>query len=287
MAGATDVEMMDATKNAAEGTTAGGIVSSEKSADAQYLDDLKQFFKMIERAVSQQDFQQMHRPVCAITHLRHRTNINVLLRVVHGLFQKQSDQQRYLDYLGDLTKTATTAAIAAPSSDKAKKAPLPEFDVYVHMLTLMFLIDERRTAQALQCADALMEKIGSIEHRRTIDSLAARFYYFYALAHEQAGGVQAMRRILLVRLRTATLRCDDEGQAYLINALLRSYVRDHLYTQADKLVSRLTFPENVHNNQLARYHFYLGRVKSTRLQYSEAFQHLQQATRKAPQVRGV
>jgi 26S proteasome regulatory subunit N3 len=53
---------------------------------------------------------------------------------------------------------------------------------------------------------------------------------------------------------------DDEGQSYLINAILRSYIEDNQYQQADKLVSRITFPDNVHNNQVIRYHYYLGRI---------------------------
>jgi len=60
------------------------------------------------------------------------------------------------------------------------------------------------------------------------------------------------------RLRTCTLRSDHEGQSTLMNLLLRNYLTYNLYDQADKLVSKATFPESASNNEWARYLFYLG-----------------------------
>lgn len=61
------------------------------------------------------------------------------------------------------------------------------------------------------------------------------------------------------RLRTATLRSDFDGQASILNLLLRNYLHYNLIEQADKLVSKSTFPETASNNEWARYLFYLGR----------------------------
>ena len=78
------------------------------------------------------------------------------------------------------------------------------------------------------------------------------------------------------------MRHDDETQASLINCLLRNYVYYNLYDQADKLVSKTTFPTSAGNPQLARYHYYIGRIKAVQLNYSEAHTNLQQALRRAP-----
>jgi len=56
-----------------------------------------------------------------------------------------------------------------------------------------------------------------------------------------------------------------------------------LYDQADKLVSKATFPETAGNNQQARYMYYLGRIKAIQLDYTASHTHLLQAIRKAPQ----
>lgn len=69
----------------------------------------------------------------------------------------------------------------------------------------------------------------------------------------------------------------------LLNLLLRNYLESSLYDQADKLTSKSAFPEQASNNQLARYLYYLGRIKSIQLDYTEALRNLQQALRKAPQ----
>ena len=60
------------------------------------------------------------------------------------------------------------------------------------------------------------------------------------------------RPALHARLRTATLRNDFEGQAVLINCLLRNYLHYNLYNQADKLVLKCTFPEQASNSEWAR-----------------------------------
>ena len=91
-----------------------------------------------------------------------------------------------------------------------------------------------------------------------------------------------LNRLFLAAQRTASLRHDDEAQAALINCLLRSYISYNLYDQADKLVSKTTFPTSASNAQFARYHYYLGRIKVVQLNYTDAHTNLQQAIRRAP-----
>lgn len=66
---------------------------------------------------------------------------------------------------------------------------------------------------------------------------------------------------LHARLRTATLRHDADGQATLLNLLLRNYLHYSLYDQAEKLVSKSVFPEQANNNEWARYLYYTGEVQ--------------------------
>ncbi|XP_023219107.1 probable 26S proteasome non-ATPase regulatory subunit 3 [Centruroides sculpturatus] len=85
------------------------------------------------------------------------------------------------------------------------------------------------------------------------------------------------------RLRTATLRNDFEGQAVLLNCLLRNYLHYNLYYQAFKLVEKSAFPEVASNNEWARFLYYLGRINAIQLEYTKAHKNLLQAIRKAPQ----
>jgi 26S proteasome regulatory subunit N3 len=94
---------------------------------------------------------------------------------------------------------------------------------------------------------------------------------------------QTDNRFMLAALRTATLRYDTDTQGTLLTLLLRNFVHYKLYDQADKLVSRTTFPESSGNNLYARYLYYLGRIRAIQLDYSAAHQNLLTAIRKAPQ----
>ena len=89
-------------------------------------------------------------------------------------------------------------------------------------------------------------------------------------------------RLFLAAQRSAALRHDDDTQASLINRLLRSYLHYSLYDQADKLVSKTTFPASASNPQFTRYHYFLGRIKAVQLNYTAAHTNLQQAIRRAP-----
>lgn len=112
--------------------------------------------------------------------------------------------------------------------------------------------------------------------------IASRCYFYYARAHELKGSYPMIRGTLNAAYRTAAMRCDEFGQAVLLNLLLRNYLSEHLVAQADLLVSKATFPESAPNNETARYMYYLGRIKAIQLDYSEADQHLFAAIRKAP-----
>lgn len=124
-------------------------------------------------------------------------------------------------------------------------------------------------------------------NRRSLDMLAARCYFYHARAHELTNKLQDLRPFFHARLRTCTLRNDFEGQATLVNLLLRNYLHYQLHEQADKLASKVTFPDQAPNSEWARFFYYLGRIKAIQLEYSVAQQHLTAALRKAPQHVGV
>jgi len=120
-------------------------------------------------------------------------------------------------------------------------------------------------------------------NRRTVDQIASRIYFYFARFYELCGKLHEIRPVLLAAYRTATLRHDEDMQATLLNILLRSYLQMNLIEQADRLVSKASFPESASNNQIARFMYYLGRIKAIQLNYSVSHQHLLQAIRKAPQ----
>lgn len=176
-----------------------------------------------------------------------------------------------------------------PSKNGAKKDVIPEIDIFLGILVQVYLYDSKHYLQGAEFSDYLAERIQSL-NRRTLDSLSAKVYFYYSLFCEHItplppspeSPMVAIRPKLLAALRTAVLRKDIDTQAAVIVLLLRNYLSTSHISQADLLVSHTQFPENAVNNQVARFLYYLGRIRAIQLRYTEAHEHLTAATRKAP-----
>ncbi|KAL1530151.1 hypothetical protein AB1Y20_001067 [Prymnesium parvum] len=181
--------------------------------------------------------------------------------------------------------TTPLEAVAVDEKEKAK--PLnPETEVLLSLLVLVLLVDAKKKEEACTCADKLCERLLTW-NRRTLDPFAERIYFYASWAAESAGRLQDMRSTLLAAHRTACLHHNTACQATTLNLLLRNYLHYKLFDQADKLLTKATFPEQASITQLARFLYYNGRIKALQLEYTEAHRCLQQAQRKAPQSKAL
>lgn len=166
---------------------------------------------------------------------------------------------------------------------------LPEVDTYLSILVQVLFYDKKEFSRGVKFSAELVERLRQL-NRRTLDSLSAKVYFYYSLFHEQleplppssASPVVSIRPNLLAALRTAVLRKDQDTQATVTTLLLRNYLSTSHITQADLLISHSQFPPAASNNQIARYLYYLGRIRAIQLSYSEAHDNLIGATRKSP-----
>lgn len=189
----------------------------------------------------------------------------------------------------DMDVDGDVKANAKNGSKKEAKEIIPEIDVFLGILVQVLFADQKENEKGAKFSSQLAEQIHTL-NRRTLDSLAARAYFYFSLFAEQLqplppspnSPVVSLRPALLAALRTAVLRKDIDTQATVIVLLLRNYLSTSHITQADLLVSHTKFPENASNNQVARYLYYLGRIRAIQLRYTEAHEHLTAATRKAP-----
>jgi 26S proteasome regulatory subunit N3 len=172
--------------------------------------------------------------------------------------------------------TVTSAAIQAPA-----KHLLPELEIYCYFLVLLFLIDQKRYNEAKACSSASIDRLKNL-NRRTVDVIASRLYFYYSYSYELTGDLAEIRGNLFQLHRIATLRHDELGQETLLNLLLRNYLHYNLYDQAEKLRSKAPRFEAHSNQQFCRYLFYLGKIRTIQLEYTDAKESLLQAARKAP-----
>ncbi|RIA82899.1 proteasome regulatory subunit C-terminal-domain-containing protein [Glomus cerebriforme] len=250
-------------------------------ADALGLADLKQNFVLLERAVSTFESRFITRVLRTTASIRKRLNAEILSQVIRDVYPRDSiDKGRLLNFLGKDSGIMDVDLDDIAAKDNPQV--LPETDLYLHLLVMIYLLDKQDYDQGILLSNETIRKIQN-SNRRTLDQLSARIYFYYARFYELTEKLAEIRPVLLAAQRTATLRHDDDSQATLLNLLLRNYFYYNLYDQADKLVSKTTFPETAGNNQQARYMYYLGRIKAIQLDYTASHMHLNQAIRKAPQ----
>eukprot|EP01113_Clastostelium_recurvatum_P010729 TRINITY_DN1537_c0_g1_i3.p1 TRINITY_DN1537_c0_g1~~TRINITY_DN1537_c0_g1_i3.p1 ORF type:complete len:531 (+),score=193.75 TRINITY_DN1537_c0_g1_i3:60-1595(+) len=293
----SDVDMKDASAPVAPEHVPGPESSS------LLLADLKKNLALVEKSVATKEPRFMYRALRHTTSLRRRLTANVLIRLVQSTFTDasalQAQKAALLDILGPSSdmdaEPSTPSSSSSSSSSSASSTPsdtskvptptaqTPEVEVYVSLLVLLFLFDQKKPEQAANLASSLVDKVIAY-NRATLNLLTAKVFFYYSFAHEQLGTLESVRPALLAAFRTVSLRHNDEGAATLLNLLLRNYLAQHLYDQADKLVSKTSLREqSCSSNQFARYLYYQGRIKAVQLDYSEAYRFLLQATRKAPQ----
>ncbi|CAG0894497.1 unnamed protein product [Darwinula stevensoni] len=280
----SDVEMkpVDSPEDGKEGE--GSEKTEKKDADLLTLEDVREHVRLIEKSVVSKEPRFMLRVLRCLATTRQKLNAVVLRRLVIGFYtHSNKERDALLQFIEEPMEVSEAVSAFRPRSAKSASQPLlPEVDVYIHLLVILRLLDVSRYQDAVKCSDALMEKICNW-NRRTLDILASKCYFYHSRCYELTDQLSKIRQFMHSRLRTSTLRNDFEGQAVLLNCLLRNYLHYNLYDQADKLVSKSVFPEVASNNEWARFLFYLGRIKAIQLEYSEARKHLLQALRKAPQ----
>lgn len=160
---------------------------------------------------------------------------------------------------------------------------LPEINVFFHLLVQLFLLDTH-DLDRLDNFNKLVIVLLASYNRRTLDFALAKVWFYIARTHELRGDLYSVRPALLAALRTATLRHDDETTAMVINLLLRNYLLTHEINQASNLCEKVVFPSNASNALAARYYYYLSRINTIQLDYSQAHECVVAAIRKAPQT---
>lgn len=260
---------------------------SRVTTDQLVIDEIKDHAKQIEKSVNQKEPRNVLRILRTLATTRKKLNSNVLRKIIMGFYTHSNGQRDALlalvnEAAADEMEVTQEVNGKAIIGRRATLPLIPELNVYFNLLVLVNLIDSGKYAIAVKCSDQLMAIVKS-QNRRTLDALAAKCYYFHTRCYELVGQLNQIKTFLHSRLRTATLRNDFEGQAVLLNCLLRLYLNYNHYDQASKLVSKSVFPESASNNEWARFLYYLGRIKAIQLEYSGAHKNLLQAIRKAPQ----
>ncbi|KZT03828.1 diphenol oxidase-A2 [Laetiporus sulphureus 93-53] len=266
-----------------------GEVEEKKEEESKQplspVEEIKSNVALIERAVSTLEPRFTHRVLRTLGALRKKLDDKVLHDAIDEIYTNADSPSKkaLLSWIpGAAEQEGLMEVDSAPQPKHAQPEPVPESEIYFRLLILHHLLASPSAyPRAMELAHETIQRMQSL-NRRSMDPIAAKVWYALERTYELGGELADARPLFLAAQRTASLRHDDETQASLINRLLRSYLNYNLYDQADKLVSKTTFPVSAANPQYARYHYYLGRIKAVQLNYTAAHTNLQQAIRRAP-----
>lgn len=254
--------------------------------------DLAGNVKLLVACVSTKEQRYAARAMRTLTSIRRRLTAPTLRGFIESTLQANPQLATTLQYYlkdfdsdMDVDESSEARAVEKDSSAdaRAKAAAQPEIEAYVQLMMTIFLLDRGHVKEAAQCAESLcLHNTSKHQNRSTMDLVLARSFFYFARSMELQNNLRGIRNALLAAYRTATLRNNVELQATLLNELVRSYLQDHMYDQADKLLVKSKFPEQASTNALARHLYYLARVKIVQLHYSAALDYLTQSLRKAP-----
>ncbi|KAG6410918.1 hypothetical protein SASPL_128991 [Salvia splendens] len=268
-----DVEMKEQ-----QPTPSNPVSSTSPSA----LQQLKDIAALIEVGAYAREVRRIVRAIRWTIQLRKNLTASVVSAFLKFVLLPGSDvHTRLSSYVPKEDEHDMVIDTATSGTQTPAKHSLPELEIYSYLLVLIFLIDQKRYDEAKACSSAGIARLKNL-NRRTVDVLASRLYFYYSLSYELTGALAEIRGNLLALHRTSTMRHDELGQETLLNLLLRNYLHYNLYDMAEKLRSKAPRFEAHSNQQFSQYLFYLGKIRTIQLEYTDAKESLLQAARKAP-----
>ncbi|KAK4477240.1 hypothetical protein RD792_016454 [Penstemon davidsonii] len=233
---------------------------SISSTSPTTLQTLKDIAALIETAAYSREVRRIVRAIRLTIQLRKKLKASVLSAFLNfALLPGSEVHSRLSAYVPKEDGHDMDVDTATSVTQATAKHSLPELEIYCYLLVLIFLIDQKRYNEAKACSSASIARLKNL-NRRTVDVLASRLHYYYSLSYELTGDLAEIRGNLLALHRTATLRHDELGQSRGLIVLTLAYCP----------------------LQFCRYLFYLGKIRTIQLEYTDAKESLLQAARKAP-----
>lgn len=161
---------------------------------------------------------------------------------------------------------------------------LPEINFIIHWLVQLLLLDSSKLKELDDLNVNHILKLIKSYNRRSLDLINAKIWFYISRTKELLNDLVSIRLELLLALRTSSLKHDDETSGVLITLILRNYILLHDYSQASNFIEKIEFPQNVSTSIESRYFFYLAKINSIQLNYSDAHEFVVTAIRKAPQT---
>ncbi|KAL4493443.1 hypothetical protein ABPG72_007451 [Tetrahymena utriculariae] len=242
------------------------------------LEELRNQVLTIEKAISQSDLKTVQKTCKGMRRFKKYLKSHHFAKIWAAIFPNETEYN--FESFEDFDKTfEENFDISKKKVQRISKAP--EFDFFFKILLLCYFLQTNKVDQAYDLAGKLFNRVSEV-NKKHFEQLSAFVYFYYARTRELKNQIIEIREELFEAYRLACIKHNDLAQATLVNSILRNYLHYNHYEAAQHFVSKITFPENISNNELIRFLYYTGRIKAVQVEYSEAFNYLNQALKKSP-----
>ena len=150
------------------------------------------------------------------------------------------------------------------------------------MILMTNLIDKKMIKEALDATNFILNYYKE-KDSLTVKYLKAKAYYYLSLLSQKLGVEDTIVTELFNAYRQACIDQDKISVVTLTNCILKYYLSRNNVEQAKNFLSKTNYILNVNINEDARFLFYKGKIEAISLNYSEAYKHLSNSFRKAPE----
>ena len=234
----------------------------------------------VRKYVTSQQLRIIFDKYVPISHYNYNDMLTMIEKIPIDPIDNIDNMEMDIDDKEDLPPSTPSKDI--PSKELPSSSIICEVEVFITTLIVTTLLRHKLDNDAAYLSTILIDRIRTF-NRRSLDVLSAKAFFYFSLAYERVNKLDLIRPVLLTLYRQSCIRHDEMGQAVLLNLLLRNFLHYNLVSQAHTLSQRSSFPETASNNQFCRYLYYIGRIQAIQLEYSDAYQRLMMASRKAPQ----
>ncbi len=220
---------------------------------------------------------------CDLLHDEQTPNLIMILKTIPTI-RPNLTKDALLSAIASSGASASLATILRIGSGdlkpkKMEKGNNAQVDAFLGLLAQIYFLDSKAMEEGLTLSFVLVDYLKQANSRK-LDAFAQKIFFYFSHFAEQLGQFQEIRPFLLAAQRSATLRHDELTRATVLTLLLRNYLAVNDIGGADKLISKTTFPTTAANAVIARYLYYLGKIRAIQLDYTTASEHLTTAIRK-------
>ncbi|CDR41958.1 CYFA0S08e01992g1_1 [Cyberlindnera fabianii] len=253
------------------------VVDKELTPEEQdklTIDKIESALQLVSKTVKTFDQRYIFKTLRDLVSVRKQLNANVLSHLINT----------YLDAPFKAYLLKFVGGKSAESALEKKGEILPEVNFAIHWLVQLALLDAGELKKLDDLNVNYIVKLIKSYNRRSLDLINAKIWFYIARTKELLNDLTSIRPELLLALRTATLKHDNETSGTLITLILRNYILLHDYAQASNFIEKVEWPKDVSTSIESRYFFYLAKINSIQLNYSDAHDFVTTAVRKAPQT---